>query len=305
MKKYGVIILSLFVLLLGITGCSTSKNEIKNQNNMAVEIVDLDGNKIALKEIPKRIVSLSPTNTELVFSVGSEASLVGVTTYCDYPEAAKNIEKIGDFSGANLEKIVELKPDVVLAGSSTKEDVRTALEALGIPVISTEAKTIEDIYKSITLIGKITDNNSNAENIISKMKSDIANIESKIGSKSPVPVFYVVWREPFKTAGKNTFIDEAITLAGGQNVAGNVDGWADYSREALIESNPYGIIASQHFSTEPQTVESLSKDELFKDLEAVKSGRVYIITDDSKISRGGPRIVEAIEEMRMAIDSWS
>lgn len=305
MKKYSIIILSILVLILGFTGCSNSQNEAQVNSNMAVSTVDLEGNKVELKEKPKRIVSLSPTNTELVFSVGAEASLVGVTTYCDFPEAAKEIEKIGDFSGANLEKIVELKPDVVLAGSSTKEDVRTGLEALGIPVIYTEASSIEDIYKSIELIGQITGNEKNSEQVVSKMKTDIANIQAKIGSKAPVPVFYVVWRDPFKTAGKNTFIDEAITLAGGTNVAGDVDGWADYSREMLIEKNPYGVIASQHFAPEAQTVESLSNDELFKDLEAVKEGRVYIMMDDSKISRGGPRIVEAIEEMRMAIESWS
>ncbi len=305
MKKYSIIILSILVLILGLTGCSSSQTEEQVNSDMAVSTVDLKGNTVELKEIPKRIVSLSPTNTELVFSVGAEASLVGVTTYCDFPEAAKEIEKIGDFSGANLEKIVELKPDVVLAGNSTKEDVSEGLKALGIPVIYTEASSIEDIYKSIELVGKITGNEKNSEQVISKMKSDIENIQAKIGSKPPVSVFYVVWKDPFKTAGKNTFIDEAITLAGGKNVAGDVDGWADYSREALIEDAPYGIIASNHFAPEAQTVESLSNDELFKDLEAVKKGRVYIMTDDSKISRGGPRIVEAIEEMRMAMESWS
>lgn len=304
MKKYICIIMGIFILLLTAVGCSSSADKSLESKSYAVDITDMSGNEIKLEKIPEKIVSLSPTNTELIFSVGAGSKLVGVTEQCDFPEEAKTIEKIGSFSEANLEKIAEIKPDVVFAGGSINENLKTSLEELEIPVVTIDSQNIQDIFKSIELTGKITGCETKSSEVVSKMKADLEQIKQKVEGLEPVSVFYVVWRDPFKTAGKNTFIDEAITLAGGKNIAGNLEGWADYSREELINQNPTGIIASQHFTIEEQTVETLSSDELFMDLDAAKAKKVHIITDDSKISRGGPRLVEAIDEMRIAIESW-
>lgn len=305
MKKYICMCLCVLVLVTGLTACGNGNQEQGNSNQMALEITDLNGREIKLEALPKRIVSLSPTNTEIIFALGAQDKLVGVTTRCDFPAEAQNIEKVGDFSGPNLEMIIKLKPDVVLAGSSIQEDIVQSLEQLDIKVISTEAKSIEDIFKSIELVGEVTNQKKNADTVTAQMRSKLAEIASKVEAKNPVSVFFVVWKDPFKTAGKDTFIDEVITLAGGKNVAASVSGWADYSREELINKNPFAIISSQHSSSEVETAETLKNDALFKDLEATEKQRIYIMSDDSIITRGGPRIVDAVEEMRVALESWN
>mgnify|MGYP003586509275 FL=1 len=200
--------------------------------------------------------------------------------------------------------IVNLKPDVVVGGTYIQEDVTQALSELGIPVISTEAENIEDIFKSIEILGMLSQNEENAQDVIADMETRLAEIAEKVKDSEPVSVFYVVWKDPFKTAGNNTFINEVITLAGGENVASDVEGWADYSREELIVKNPYAIVSSSHSSAEKETEESLAADPLFSDLEASKAKRIHIMSDDSIIARGGPRIVDAIEEIRVALESW-
>jgi len=133
MKKYVYICLCTLLLFTGLTACGNNQGA-GSSNEMALEITDLNGREVKMETLPQRIISLSPTNTEIIFAVGAQDKLVGVTTRCDFPAEAKNIEKIGDFSGPNLEMIIKLKPDVVLGGSSIQEDVVKSLEQLDIPV---------------------------------------------------------------------------------------------------------------------------------------------------------------------------
>lgn len=308
MNKKNKIILLMLTIVIVFTGCNqnTDYNDTveSSELEMSFEITDMSGEKIVISKIPKRIVSLSPTNTEILFALGAGDNIVGVTTYCDYPEEAKLKDKIGDFSGQNLELILNAKPDIVLAGSYMQEDIINGLKNLGIPVVSTEATSISEIFTSIELVGKITGRNESAEQVISKMKNSLLEINNKTTGSESIPVFYVVWTEPLQTAGKNTFIDEVITLAGGTNIAGNLESWAHYSKEELLRKNPYGIISARHSREEAVEAQTIEQDPLFRELDASKNHRVYIMKDDNIISRGGPRIVEAIEEMRLAIESW-
>ena len=305
MKKLLSILLAGIIMVAGMTACSDKESQQEAQSgDAAVQFTDFRGNEITLDEYPERIVSLSPTSTEIMYAIGAQDKLVGVTNSCDYPAEALEKEKVGDFSGPNLEMIVNLKPDVVVGGTYIQEDVTQALSELGIPVISTEAENIEDIFKSIEILGMLSQNEENAQDVIADMETKLAEIAEKVKDSEPVSVFYVVWKDPFKTAGNNTFINEVITLAGGENVASDVEGWADYSREELIVKNPYAIVSSSHSSAEKETEESLAADPLFSDLEASKAKRIHIMSDDSIIARGGPRIVDAIEEIRVALESW-
>ena len=302
MKKLLILAIAM-IMLLNLAGCAksavpqeTAPAQNTEANSSKIEVTDFKGRNIVLDKVPQRIVSLSPSNTEILFALGAGDRVVGVTNYCDYPEEAKKVEQVGTFEGPNMELIKKVQPDVVLAGYIQEDTVKT-LEGMGITVIVTEAESFEAIYQSIGLIGKITGTDAKAEEITVSMKSKIAEIEAKTKGKKKPTVFYVVWADPLTTAGSETFINDVIKAAGGINVAEKVEGWAKYSAEELVKDNPEMIIAALHSTDKGMAKEDLSKNQIFSKLECVKKGKVYVMSDDNVISRPGPRIVQAVEEM--------
>ncbi|HOS69511.1 MAG TPA: cobalamin-binding protein [Bacillota bacterium] len=295
MKKL-IILLIACITILGLFGCADSRQNKEFEDTAIIEVTDIKGRSIALDKIPQRIVSLSPSTTEILFALGAGDRVVGATNYCDYPEEAKKVEKIGDYDEPNMELIRKVQPDVVLAGH-VKEETAEALEKMGIPVIITEAEDFDTIYHSIKLVGQVTGTAAEAEAIVNGMKSKIAEIQTKYKDKEKPRVFYLVWKDPLFTAGSKTFINDVIKAAGGINVAEKVEGWANYSAEEMIKDNPDMLIAALHSTDEGMTKEDLSGDRLFSLLECVKQGKVHIMPDDNIISRPGPRIVQAIEDM--------
>jgi len=292
------------IMMLNFAGCAKSaapQETAPAQNTEAggtekIEVTDFKGRSIVLDKVPQKIVSLSPSNTEILFALGAGDRVVGVTSYCDYPEEAKKVEKVGDFEGPNMELIKKVQPDVVLAGYLQEEVVKT-LEGMGIPVIVTEAESFDAIYESIGLIGKITGTDDKACEIVEGMKDKISEIEVKTKDKKKPTVFYVVWADPLMTAGSKTYINDIIKVAGGINIAEKVESWAKYSAEELVKDNPEILVAALHSTDKGMTKEDLSKNQIFGKLACVKQGKVHVMSDDNVISRPGPRIVQAIEEM--------
>jgi iron complex transport system substrate-binding protein len=303
MKKLFKLAIAL-IMILSLASCAkpiAPQETVPAQNSETantgkIEVTDFKGRSIVLDKIPQKIVSLSPSNTEILFALGAGDKVVGVTSYCDYPEEAKKIEQVGTFEGPNMELIKKAQPDVVLAGYIQEETVKT-IESMGIPVIVTEAESFEAIYQSIGLIGKITGTGVKAEEIVAGMKSKIAEIETNIKDKKKPTVFYVVWTDPLTTAGSNTFINDVIKAAGGINVAEKVESWAKYSAEQLVKDNPEILVAALHSTDKGMAKEDLKENPIFSKLECVKNGKVYVMSDDNVISRPGPRIVQAVEEM--------
>ncbi len=300
MKKKVLVTVSLLLMLTlimgGLSGCVPA---VKNTQNKTSEItvVDLNGEEITLDSIPNRIVSLSPSNTEILFAIGAGSKVVGITSYCNYPIETSKIEKVGDFNGPNLELIKKANPEVVLIGGMIQEELANALKNDGIKVINTEATDFASIYKSIQLIGDITGKGTDAKSIIEGMESRIASIKSKTKNLKKVNVFYVVWTDPLMTAGSGTFIDEVIKAAGGKNVASKAIGWAQYSVEQLIKDNPTMLVAASHSTNEGMKKNDFEKSEIFSKLNAVKKGKIYVVKNDDIMSRPGPRIVDAIKEL--------
>lgn len=300
MKRILTIVLAI-VLLVAFTACQAPAPVEQPAPAPAVstkiEVTDLKGRTITLEKAPEKIVSLSPSNTEILFAIGAGDKVVGVTSYCDYPEQAKSVEKIGTFEGPNLELIQTVKPDVVLAGGYIQEDLIASLEQLNIPVVSTEATDFSSIFDSIALIGKVTGNDANAEAVVKGMKDKIADIQSKVKDKAPKSVFYVVWTDPLTTAGGGTFINDMIKTAGGINTAEKVEYWAKYSTEELTKDNPEYLFSSKFATNDGVTMDFYKNSPIFKNLDSVKNGKVYLMSDDNIVSRAAPRVVEAIAEM--------
>lgn len=294
--------LTIFIIIaMLVTACQNPSEDvdIKSENN--INIIDMKGKTIVLDKLPDRIVSLSPSNTEIVFALGAGDKLVGITSFCDYPDETSDIEKIGDFDGPNIELIKKSQADVIFAGVYLQDDLIMALENLNIPIITTEASNFEGIYDSISLMGKLLGKEDKAEKIIYEMEESIDEIKLKTDDLEKPDIFYLAWIESLITTGKNTFVDDVIQMAGARNVAEDVEGWTHYSIEELIKQNPDMLIVASHATNEGVTEEDIKNDVILKNLECVKSGNIYIMKDDNLISRPGPRIIEGLEEMARAI----
>ena len=299
-----IILLLIIALSFSLTACSKEDNSAQTsneaegngetvKNHFPLTITDFLGREITIEKEPERIVSLAPSVTELIFAVGAGDRVVGVTEYDTYPEEVKDLPKVGGFKGPNIELITAQEPDIVFASTlSGKEEMET-LEKMGIPVVMIEAKSIDNIYESIEMLGKITNKEEKAQTIVNEMKSKIQEISEKVKDKPKVKVFNLVDINGNWTAGSGTFIHELINLAGGQNIAEDTEGWVQYSIEELVSKNPDAIVMSSYAGD----VETIKNMEGYKETNAVKNNNIYVVSNDDIISRATNRIVLGLEEI--------
>ncbi len=320
MKKFKKIalFLSLMLIVLSVVGCTPKKEsneglkvegvEGKNQESneevtsFPIEIEDNFGNKVTIEKEPMKIVSLAPNNTEVLFALGLGDKVIGVTSYCDYPEEAKTKEIVGDFEGNNLEKIVELNPDLVLVYGAGNEEDNKVLKDAGIKVLGFLPETIDAVMQDIETVGKATGKNKEAADLIEAMNKKKNEIFETIKGQEEVRVFYEIWHDPLMAAGKGSFMDELITLAGGKNIAEDAEGaYPQYDLEQLIERDPEVYLASQDMPD--KTIESIKIRPGYENISAVKNDRIYLFegNEANVVSRPGPRIIEALELVAKAI----
>lgn len=303
MKRfYGILLILVLVSLLTVlvsAGCQPpkeSKKEVK-EPSFPLTLTDDGGREVTLEKEPQRIVSLTPGNTEILYALGLEKKVVGVTTYCDYPARVKSKEKVGDFANPNVEKIVALKPDLVLATAGVQAALTQRLDELGVPIFIVDPKNLSQSIEGIKKVGKITGQADKAEEVTSQMEQDIEQVSEAVASVEQKPtVFCELGTNPLYTAGTGTFIDDMIRVAGGVNVVKGKE-WVVYSIEQLIKDDPDIYIAvkgSMH------TPEEMEKRQGFKDLSAVKNNQVYVV-DDNLVTRPGPRLTEGLKEVAKAI----
>ena len=222
------IFLVIVLIILIITGCknspqATEPDDLENteDGSFSVTLTDQIGREVAIEKLPERIVSLAPSNTEILYALGLEEKIVGVTDYCDYPEAAKNKEKIGGFSEPNIEKIVSVKPDLVVATNMHQKSVEE-LEKLNIPSVVLDPKDFDEMFASIEIIGKATGQQDEALTLIKNLKARMENVEdvvAKVKLDKRPKVYYEIWPSPITTSGPGTFVDDIIQRAGGENIA--------------------------------------------------------------------------------------
>ncbi len=260
---------------------------------------DLAGNEIVLPRRPRRIVSLAPSNTEIVFALGAGASLVGVSAYSDYPPEAARLPRVSDLTRANLERVAALAPDLVLAGNKIDADTLSLLERMRAAAAVTEGTSFESAYASIRMIGAMTGKTAEAEALVAHMRAEVESIAER-AKNAPKPLCYYIvsfgaggdW-----TAGPGSFIDEMISLAGGRN-AGAALGrpWGIFQLEKLVALDPAVIIAG----TSSGPLGRLPGEPGYSSLTAVKKGRVAIV-DDDLVTRPGPRLAEGLLEIARAV----
>lgn len=243
---------------------------------------------------PKRIVSLSPTLTEIVFAMGKGDTLVGRTDYCDFPFEATKVESVGTITKPSIEKIVALKPDVVIS-SMMKPEIQKQLEDAGIKVVAYKnGDSIEGSYRNMRDLSQVLNTGAKTKEIIESIEKKITEVSSKVSSaKEKVNVYYVVGygKNGDFTAGDKTFINDLIKVSGANNVATDAEGW-QYTSEKLMAKNPDLIFMGKMSKSK----EGFVSEEPYNNLKAVKEGKVYEI-DDNLINREGPRMGEAVEAL--------
>jgi iron complex transport system substrate-binding protein len=281
---------SLLLPLLVVQGTSgLVSHRIATESPSARTFVDDLGRLVAINGTPQRIISLAPSNTEILFALGLGDKVVGVTDYCDYPPEAVEKEKVGGYINPDIEKIVALKPDLVLVAYGTPMDVIDSMVGLGLTVFGIKTTNLDDLLNDIRTIGKITGKEAKANALTSEMESKIKAITDATSELEQRPrVFYIVWNDPLWTAGSDTFINELIEKAGGVNICQNITGYSEISLEAVLASNPEIIITSEGSYAWAMNATELAST------NASQTGRIYTV-DDNLIQRPGPRLVEGLE----------
>lgn len=286
----------IFISFLLFPGCRSRENQVPNLVENQIHLDDL-GRRVSVSKSPSRIISLAPNITETLFALGLGDRVIGVTTYCDFPAEAKTKEKIGDTIKPNLERIIALQPDLVLLSTSSQlEKITHQLDQLAIPVYITNPRTVTEVVSSIRKLGEVTGTSSRAEELASSMQQQISAIKQ---SEQHPRVLYVLQLSPLITAGKNTFINDLINLAGGISISGEeTTDYPQFSRETVIARAPEVIILPESHGSEIVDLESVKKT--FVTTPAVKNNRIVTINPDL-IDRPGPRIVEGLAELEKKI----
>ena len=268
-------------------------------------VTDDLGRKVTITKLPQRIVSLAPSNTEMLFALGLGDSVVGVTDYCDYPPEAAKKPKVAGYSTPDVEKLVSIQPDLVVAESTHEKTVLPALEKLGFTVIVNSATSIESIFNEITRLGAICGKSNKAAELVGNLSTRLKAIRTKTDALSAVQrlkVLYIVWFNPVWTMGGNTYCDDMIAAAGGVNIfSKDFEKSRQVSLESVVTRDPDVIIISGMATSIGTLYDSVKSESRLQSVKALINDRVFKMSDSNLIERGGPRVVEGIEEISKMI----
>ncbi len=269
-----------------------------------LELVDDRGRSISLDHFAARIVSLSPNITELVFAAGAGDKLVGVSRYSDYPETAKSVPDVGDASNLDLERIIALKPDLVIAwvSGNARSNVEK-LEKLGLTVFATEATRLEDIPRLLRITGKFAGTSRQAEAAARVYEEELRQIRQSYSARRKVSVFQLIWHQPLITVNENHVISDIIRICGGVNVFGSVPSLTPViSPENLLAADPQAIISSMPSEADDTLAQSLPRGLLH--VSAISNGHIFFVPPDLiqrqtiRLLRGAKMVCQQLERVR-------
>ncbi|MGC9166203.1 MAG: ABC transporter substrate-binding protein [Thermoplasmata archaeon] len=308
MKSWIIAIILVLVIIVSFSAgyfFNTMENKTYMQNNTTMQnkttnytyltVIDDLNNIVKIKEPVNRIVSLAPSCTEIAYSIGLGKYIVGDTVYDTYPPSAKNITKIGGLTNVSVEKVLSLKPNLVLAfGGIYDHKAIQQIENAGIPVLFMYPENLDGIIHDIFLLGYATNDLNNATKVINaleKFENNLNNVLHNIKNRSTV--FYLGWYNPIWTAGENTFINDMIISAGGINIASFGVGYFIINPENIVNANPNWIIVSQD---QESLLSQFVNNSMFSNLTAVKL-KHFIILPDYYIEEPGPQLFIGIYEI--------
>ncbi len=291
------ILLSLVMLILVACGQNDQHKQEDKQSNQS------DSN--SKEHSYKRIVSLMPSNTEILYELGLGKDIVGVSTVDDYPKDVKKGKKQFDTMNLNKEALLKVKPDLILAHESqkgTSKKVLDSLEKNGVKVVYVkDAQSLDQTYETFKQIGKVTGREHEANELVDETKHNVEKvIKSVPRHHRSQSVFMEVSSKPeIYTAGKHTFFDDMLPQLDAKNSFSNIEGWKPVDKEGIIKKNPDILISTEGLS-KSDYYKVIKKRDGFRQIKAVKNGRIETVNGD-EISRPGPRIDEGLKQLRDAI----
>jgi iron complex transport system substrate-binding protein len=295
------IVLTLATLVI-LGGCGGSGGQVEGER--LTTFTDDLGREVTIEKEPQRIVSIAPACTEILFALGLGDEVVGVTEYCDYPQEALAKPKIGTFTTPNVEAILALSPDLVLATGGVQTEVLDRMTELGLTVYAVNPKTFDQTVATILKVGDLTGTSAQAGDIVADMNQRANNIARRLNEmenqgRSRPRVFYEIFYEnSVWTAGSDSIISDLIRLAGGENI-GDADAsdYYEFSVERLISENPQVYLVGSGSMFDPGDITQRSG---WERMDAVKNGRVYVI-DENLVYRTGPRLIDGLEAINAAL----
>jgi iron complex transport system substrate-binding protein len=290
-----------FILLMGLCiSLASAEGEVPDAKPYPRTVTDDQKVEVTLTSVPERIISLAPSNTEVLFALGLDDRVVGVTSYCSYPDQATQKEKIGGFSTVSIEKVTALDPDLVVAADGNNPDTVDRLRNIGIPVYYVDATSMSDIQKTIQNLGTLTGVSDTANLIVDDLtvRSKAVQAEGEKLDKSP-SVAHVIWNDPLYVSGKGTFQDELIALCGGVNAFGDKDDHYITSLEEFMSRDPDLLLINAgsgmggkdsdlatYFRSEPR----------LSGMRAIKEDHIVVV-DSDMADRAGPRLWDLLEKI--------
>lgn len=263
-----------------------------------ITVTDDARHTVTLNAPAQRIISLAPHATELLFAAGAGSKVVGVSDYSDYPEAAKHIPAVGSSSALDLERIIASKPDLVVFWGSGNSQAQVAkLRTAGIAVFESEPRDFNDIATSLERLGTLAGTTSTARPAADAFRARLQQLQNQYAHRSPVKVFYQIWRSPLMTLNDQHLTSKVIQLCGGENVFGKLTQLAPtVNTEAVLQANPEAIVSGSGANDD-----ALAEWRKFPQLLAVKNGNLLTLNSDT-MTRGTPRILDGAEALCKQLD---
>ncbi|MCS7157445.1 MAG: cobalamin-binding protein [Blastocatellia bacterium] len=259
-------------------------------------VTDEIGRRVAIPSPPQRVISLAPSVTEMLFALGLGERIVGVTSYCDYPPAARDKEKVGDLLNPSIERVLALRPDLVIVSTATQlERFARRLEEVGIPLYVVDAERVEDVLRSLGNLGEIFGRREEAERVVRALRARLETVRAKVRGRPRPRVLMVIDRDPLIVPGRGAFLTDLIEQAGGQSITADAEReWTPYSLETVLTRAPEVIILPSRERTTRRRADTHWPE--LAATPALQQGRVYAINNDL-LFRPGPRLIEGLEEV--------
>jgi iron complex transport system substrate-binding protein len=260
-----------------------------------ITVTDDTGRSVRLAQPARRIVSLAPHITENLFAIGAGSRVVGTVDYSDYPEAARKIPRVGGYSRVDLEAVVALKPDLVLAWESGNSMAQVdKLRALGVTVFVFQPNRLDDVATGLERLGELTGSGEGARAAATRFRARLAELRGRYAGRPKVGTFYQVWNRPLRTVGRDQIISDALRVCGGENVFGYLAVMAPaVTVEAVLAANPEAIVASGMGDERPEWLDEWRR---WTQMEAVRRGNLFFVPPQL-IQRHTPRILDGTERL--------
>jgi iron complex transport system substrate-binding protein len=274
-----------WMLLLAIGGVSPAAG--------AVQAKDNTGRLVTLVRPARRIVSLAPSATEMVFAIGAGSLLVGVSNYDDYPAAAKRLPKVGTFSGPDLERIVAARPDLVVAAHGNPLELLDRLRRDRLPIYVCNPSSVDGVLRNMTDLGRLTGRGASASHVVRGLQARLRRVAQRVSRLPPVNTLVVIWDEPLTVAGGRSFLQDVLRRAGGDNAArGLLEAYPKLDPERLVTLDPAVVLFP--VGTNSAKVNRLKQRAGFRQTAAGRHGKIYSL-DPDWLMRPGPRVVQGVE----------